>query len=142
MPVPAPNAATALRSLGSARRTLTLPTVLVVEDDAPLRAALIAALSAQGYQAMEAGDVAGALAEIAAADVDVVLSDIGMPGDGYALLAQLRRLRPQVPVVLMTGIEEDDLGRRARDAGAYAYLVKPIRLSVLKRTLDDACHRA
>lgn len=142
MPVPAPNAATALRSLGRARRTLTLPTVLVVEDDAPLRAALIAALSAQGYQAMEAGDVAGALAEIAAADVDVVLSDIGMPGDGYALLAQLRRLRPQVPVVLMTGIEEDDLGRRARDAGAYAYLVKPIRLSVLKRTLDDACHRA
>lgn len=142
MPVPAPNAATALRSLGRARRTLTLPTVLVVEDDAPLRAALIAALSAQGYQAMEAGDGAGALAEIAAADVDVVLSDIGMPGDGYALLAQLRRLRPQVPVVLMTGIEEDDLGRRARDAGAYAYLVKPIRLSVLKRTLDDACHRA
>jgi AmiR/NasT family two-component response regulator len=42
----------------------------------------------------------------------------------------------------MTGIEEDDLGRRAREAGAYAYLVKPIQLSVLKQTLDEACRRS
>jgi DNA-binding response OmpR family regulator len=119
-----------------------LPTVLVVEDDIPLRAALIAALSAEGYRAKEAGDVAGALAKIADDHVDVVLSDIGMPGNGYHLLAKVREMRPETPVILMTGIEEDDLGRRARDAGAYAYLVKPIQLSVLKRTLDGACRRA
>jgi AmiR/NasT family two-component response regulator len=50
-------------------------------------------------------------------------------------------MKPETPVILMTGIEEDDLGRRAREAGAYAYLIKPIRLSVLKHTLDEACRR-
>jgi len=119
-----------------------LPTVLVVEDDLPLRAALIAALSAQGFEAREAGDVPAALEQLEANDVDVVLSDIGMPGNGYNLLAKVRETRPQTPVILMTGIEEDDLGRRAREAGAYAYLIKPIQLSVLKQMLDEACRRA
>jgi DNA-binding response OmpR family regulator len=118
-----------------------LPTVLVVEDDVPLRNALIAALSAEGYRAKEAGDVGGALSAMETNDVDVVLSDIGMPGNGYNLLAKVRATRPETPVILMTGIEEDDLGRRAREAGAYAYLVKPIRLSVLKLTLDQACRQ-
>lgn len=118
-----------------------MPTVLIVEDDVPLRAALIAALSAQGFEAKEAGDVPGALEHIRADRIDVVLSDIGMPGNGYNLLAKVREMRPGTPVILMTGIEEDDLGRRAREAGAYAYLVKPIQLSVLKHTLDEACRR-
>jgi len=119
-----------------------LPTVLVVEDDIPLRTALIAALSSEGYRAREAGDVGGALVEIAHNSIDVVLSDIGMPGNGYNLLAKVKESHPATPVILMTGIEEDDLGRRAREAGAYAYLVKPIQLSVLKQTLDEACRHA
>jgi DNA-binding NtrC family response regulator len=119
-----------------------LPIVLVVEDDVPLRAALIAVLSAQGYEAKEAGDVSGALERIEDGPVDVVLSDIGMPGNGYNLLAKVREMRPGTPVILMTGIEEDDLGRRAREAGAYAYLVKPIQVSVLTQTLDEACRHA
>jgi DNA-binding NtrC family response regulator len=116
-----------------------VPTVLIVEDDLPLRAALIAALSVQGFETREAGDVAGALAHLAAASIDVVLSDIGMPGNGYNLLAKVREMLPAIPVILMTGIEEDDLGRRAYEAGACGYLIKPIQLSVLKRALDDAC---
>jgi DNA-binding NtrC family response regulator len=117
-----------------------LPTILVVEDDVPLRTALIAALASQGYEAKEAGDVPSALEHIESNSIDVVLSDIGMPGNGYNLLAKVRAMKPETPVILMTGIEEDD-GRRARDAGAYAYLIKPIRLSVLKSTLDEACRR-
>jgi DNA-binding response OmpR family regulator len=119
-----------------------LPTVLVVEDDLPLRAALIAALSAQGFRAEEAGGVPEALALIEKDSIDVVLSDVSMPGNGYNLLAKVREMWPEKPVILMTGIEEDDLGRRAREAGAFAYLVKPIRMSVLKHTLDEACRRA
>jgi DNA-binding NtrC family response regulator len=122
------------------RQDSPLPTVLVVEDDIPLRTALITALSAEGYQAKEAGDIIAALAEIARDHVDVVLSDIGMPGNGYTLLAKVQELHPDTPVILMTGIEEDDFGRHAREAGAYAYLVKPIHLSVLKQTLDEACN--
>jgi DNA-binding NtrC family response regulator len=131
------------RPLLTTREGLTcLPIVLVVEDDVPLRAALIAVLSAQGYEAKEAGDVSGALERIEDGPVDVVLSDIGMPGNGYNLLAKVREMRPGTPVILMTGIEEDDLGRRAREAGAYAYLVKPIQVSVLTQTLDEACRHA
>ena len=128
--------------LGGRGRLSLLPTVLVVEDDIPLRTALIAALSAEGYHAREAGDVGGALAEVARDGVDVVLSDIGMPGNGYNLLAKVKATHPDTPVILMTGIEEDDLGRRAREAGAYAYLVKPIQLSVLKQTLEEAVRHA
>ena len=109
-----------------------MPIILVVEDDIPLRAALVAALTAQGYQPKEAGDVSGALEHFSAGPIDVVLSDVGMPGNGYNLLAKVKEMRPETPVILMTGIEEDDLGRRAREAGADAYLIKPIRMSVLK----------
>lgn len=123
------------------RREADLPTILVVEDDVPLRTALIVALVSQGYEAKEAADVPSALEHIQSDAIDVVLSDIGMPGNGYNLLAQVRQMKPETPVILMTGIEEDDLGRRAREAGAYAYLIKPIRLSVLKHTLDEACRR-
>ena len=130
------------RRLHEHAKDFRLPTVLIVEDDLPLRAALTAALSAQGFEAKEAGDVPEALSQIASDHIDVVLSDIGMPGNGYNLLARVREIRPGTPVILMTGIEEDDLGRRARDAGAYAYLIKPIQLSVLKHTLDQACRRA
>jgi DNA-binding response OmpR family regulator len=118
-----------------------LPTILVVEDDVPLRTALIAALVSQGYEAKEAGDVPTALEQIQSDSVDVVLSDIGLPGNGYNLLARVRAMRPATPVILMTGIEEDDDGRRARENGAFAYLVKPIRLSVLKSMIADACRR-
>jgi DNA-binding NtrC family response regulator len=118
-----------------------LPTILIVEDDVPLRTALTAALASQGYDAKEAGDVPSALEHMESDAIDVVLSDVGMPGNGYNLLAKVRQMRPETPVILMTGIEEDDLGSRARAAGAYAYLVKPIRLSVLKQTLDAACRR-
>ena len=118
-----------------------MPTILVVEDDVPLRTALIAALVSHGYDAKEAGDVSSALEQIQSDAVDVVLSDIGLPGSGYHLLARVRAMKPETPVILMTGIEEDDHGRRARDAGAFAYLIKPIRLSVLKAKLDEACRR-
>ena len=118
-----------------------MPTILVVEDDVPLRTALITALASHGFEAKEAGDVSGALEQIEADAVDVVLTDIGMPGNGYNLLAKVREMKPETPVILMTGIEEDDHGRRARDAGAFAYLIKPIRLSVLKSMLDEACRR-
>jgi DNA-binding NtrC family response regulator len=116
-----------------------MPTVLIVEDDLPLLAALTAALSAHGFETREAGDVAGALAHLAAASIDVVLSDIGMPGNGYNLLAKVREMRPAIPVILMTGIDEGDLGQRAYEAGACAYLIKPLQLSVLKRTIEEAC---
>jgi len=118
-----------------------LPTILVVEDDTPLRQALMTVLAAQGYEPRQAEDVPSALARIAAEPIDVVLSDIDMPGNGYSLLTKIREVRPGTPVVLMTGIEEDDYGRRALDAGASAYLIKPIRMSVLKATLDRACRR-
>ncbi len=113
--------------------------ILVVEDDGPLREALYEALLSQGFEVREASDVAGADRLIATERFDAIVTDVSLPGNGYTILDTVRERCPATPVIMMTGIEEDDSGRRARAQGAYDYLVKPLRLGLLKSTLDRAC---
>jgi DNA-binding NtrC family response regulator len=66
-----------------------------------------------------------AMLMVAAHDYDGVLADACMPGlNGFALVAELRILRPETPVVLVSGSDEPALKRRAREAGAYAFLAQ------------------
>src|ERR1700733_8260627 len=77
--------------------------VLVVEDDAALREALLDALRAAGPSALAAADAAGALQLLSSEDIGLVISDVHMPGaNGYELLSSIKRMRPYLPVVLMT----------------------------------------
>jgi two-component system response regulator FlrC len=122
--------------------------ILLVEDDAALRAALVAVLRSGGYQTVEATDGRAALEVLREGPVSLVLTDIQMaPMDGYALLREVKRLWPQTPVVMMTAY--GDIGRalQAMREGASDYLVKPFEVDALlgevarfKRTLaeDDA----
>jgi two-component system response regulator FlrC len=106
--------------------------VLVVEDDATLRGALLDTLCAAGLNAIAAADAAGALRLLASAPIALVISDIQMPGmDGYKLLATIKAARPDLPVVLMTAYGTVAEAVAAMREGATDYLVKPFQAQAL-----------
>jgi len=109
--------------------------VLVVEDDAQLREALIDTLRAAGITALPAADAAaalGALGALTMADIGLVICDVHMPGmDGYELLATLRRRYPDLPVVLMTAYGTVSQAVAAMREGATDYIVKPFAAQAL-----------
>jgi two-component system response regulator MprA len=103
-----------------------VPSILVVDDDAPIRRMLERTLAADGYVVATAGDGGGALAALERHTPDLLVLDVAMPGvDGLGVLRRLRGRRLALPVLLLTardGIEDRVAGL---DAGADDYLVKP-----------------
>jgi two-component system response regulator FlrC len=100
--------------------------VLVVEDDAALREALVDTLRAADLSALSAPDAAGALALLQSEEIALVISDVQMPGpNGYQLLSSIKRQRPDLPVVLMTAYGTVAQAVAAMREGATDYIVKP-----------------
>ena len=114
--------------------------ILVVEDDEAQRKLLVAVLQADGWATFEAGsgDAAIALLE-KSSDVDIVLSDLIMPGmDGRGLLAVVNQRWPEVPFIVMTAFASVDSAVELLHAGAYHYLPKPTKLPELRITVRRA----
>jgi two-component system response regulator FlrC len=111
---------------------LEIESVLVVEDDAALREALVDTLRAAGLPALAAADATAALQLLETEDLALVISDVHMPGpNGYQLLASIKRLRPDLPVVLMTAYGTVAQAVSAMREGATDYIVKPFDASAL-----------
>jgi CheY-like chemotaxis protein len=105
--------------------------VLLVEDDADARDLLEEALAGSGAVVTAADSAEGALAALAIHDVDIIVSDIGMPGeDGYSLLRKVRSLAPadggRVPAVALTAYAREEDRMRALRAGYQVHVAKPI----------------
>jgi two-component system, response regulator FlrC len=106
--------------------------VLVVEDDAALREALLDTLRAAGLAALAAADASSALHLLASEDIGLVISDVHMPGaNGYELLSSIKRLRPYLPVVLMTAYGTVAQAVAAMREGATDYIIKPFDAQAL-----------
>ena len=106
--------------------------VLVVEDDAALREALVDTLSAAGLSAVAAQDAKSALQLLAREEIGLVISDVQMPGaNGYELLSSIKQLRPYLPVVLMTAYGTVAQAVAAMREGATDYIVKPFDAQAL-----------
>src|SRR5277367_6275390 len=106
--------------------------VLVVEDDAALREALVDTLHAAGLAALAAPDAPGALQMLQSEEIALVISDVQMPGpNGYQLLSSIKRLRPDLPVVLMTAYGTVAQAVAAMREGATDYIVKPFDAQAL-----------
>ncbi|MEQ4575889.1 MAG: response regulator transcription factor [Gammaproteobacteria bacterium] len=101
-------------------------TVALADDQVLVRAGLRALLQSQGIRvALEADDGEALLAGLQSTVVDVVLSDIRMPGmDGIAALQALRARGDRTPVLLLTTFDDSDLLLRATEAGAQGFLLK------------------
>jgi DNA-binding NtrC family response regulator len=116
-------------------------TVLVVDDDAAMGEMLSSLLEDRNIVAVYANDADAALAVARERAIDVVLSDIKMPGtSGIELIGELRSLLPDTPVVLMTAFGSIDSAVEAMQAGAFHYVTKPFKrdevLAVLERAFE------
>jgi len=101
-------------------------TILVVDDEVPIRRLLRTTLGAHRYGVLEAGSAAAALAALRATPVpDLVLLDLGLPDrDGLDLLRELRR-ESQLPVIVLTSRDQEQVKVEALDGGADDYVTKP-----------------
>ena len=100
--------------------------VLVVDDERTMQRALSTILKKQGFTVHTASNAAEALVVLEEADIDVVLSDIQMPGlTGLELLDRIKATRPEIEVVMMTAYGTVDRAVHAVRNGAYHFLTKP-----------------
>jgi YesN/AraC family two-component response regulator len=117
------------------------PVVLVVDDDPAVRESLLLVLDDE-FDTLEAADAATALAIVGAGPVDLVLLDILMPrADGLQLLEQLHRVRPGIPVVVLSGLDKAAIAAAAMRLGAVDYLTKPFQDRMLLDSLRAVVHR-
>ncbi|MCR8913787.1 sigma-54-dependent Fis family transcriptional regulator [Marinobacter panjinensis] len=106
--------------------------ILIVEDDHDLREALVTTLELAKFRVREAADARQALAQLAESPVDMVVSDVNMPGmSGHDLLHEIQRLYPGLPTMLITAYGQISHAVSAMQAGAIDYLVKPFEPAVL-----------
>jgi len=112
--------------------------VLLIVDDEPLkRVTLQIELSQAGYTALDVSDATSALQQLRSRPVDVVLTDLRMPGaDGLELLEQAKAISPRTHVIMMTAYASVDSAVDAMKRGAVDYLAKPFQTKVLLEKLD------
>jgi len=106
--------------------------VLVADDDSAIRTVLNQALSRTGYEVRVTSNIATLWRWISAGDGDLVISDVIMPdGDAFELLPRIKRIRPELPVVVMSAQNTFMTAIKASERGAYEYLPKPFDLQEL-----------
>ncbi len=116
--------------------------VLIVEDDATIRTALVRSLSARNHSTMTASTAMAGLESLVAHRPDVVLLDLGLPDlDGTALLAMIRSVS-DVPVIVVSARDEGSGIVALLDAGADDYLVKPFAADQLDARIRAVLRRA
>lgn len=123
----------------SARASTTL---LVIDDDDALRDGLRRRLEAEGYEVREAREGHDAVAMVGAESIDLVITDILMPGmDGIETIRQLHRKHPSLPIIALSGGNRTHL-EAARRFGAMHVFEKPLHLGDLVRCLHQALRAA
>jgi len=118
------------------------PHLLVVDDDARLRALLRRYLSDNGFRITEAADAAEARAKLKSLDFDLLIVDVMMPGEnGFALTASLKAGR-RVPILLLTAMAEAENRIHGLEQGADDYLSKPFEPRELVLRIRNILQRA
>ena len=114
------------------------PTILIVEDEPPIRRLLRTTLAAHDYRPIEAGSGAEALSAMRHHRPDLVLLDLGLPDiDGQALIGRIREISP-VPIVVLSSRGDETAKVMALDAGADDYVTKPFGADELMARLRAA----
>lgn len=115
---------------------------MVADDDPSSLEGLRVLLAIWGYEVETASDGRVALQKISAVQPKAVITDVGMPMmNGLELLSALRIESPGMPVIVLTRQGGLDALARARQQGAYAYLVKPVDIGRLKSVLASALEK-
>ncbi|MBI5373927.1 MAG: response regulator [Candidatus Schekmanbacteria bacterium] len=113
--------------------------ILVVDDDGYVLDSVSTLLEMSGLNVIGCRSANEALEKFNTFDIDVVLSDINMPGTtGIQLLEQINKINPEIPVILMTAFAEMNMAVNALKKGAYDFIIKPYLPDHLKHSIDKA----
>jgi DNA-binding response OmpR family regulator len=117
--------------------------ILTIEDDAAIRRGIVDSLRFAGYDTIEAADGQSGLEMAARRQFDLLLLDLVLPKrDGFEILREVRRLRPTLPVIVLTACgDEADRVRGLRD-GADDYVVKPFSVKELLARVEAVLRRS
>lgn len=120
-------------------KTMTLPTILVADDDRSIRTVLTQALGRAGYQVRATSSAATLWRWIEDGEGDVAITDVIMPDEnGLDLIPRIRRIRPELPVIVMSAQSTLTTAVQATQRGAFEYLPKPFDLTDLLAAVDRA----
>ena len=116
--------------------------VLVVDDEAMTRMTLLRILQKHGYRCFDAEDVDSALKFLEQESVELVLSDIQMPGkSGVDLVRAMQDRIPDTAVVMVTGVDDSGVAMECIGLGAYGYVLKPIQTNAILVAVGSALRR-
>lgn len=117
--------------------------ILVIDDDKLVRKVFKLTLSKEGYDVLEAEDGRQGLQLIKTENPDLVLTDFLMPGiNGLEVIAEITRLKLNIPVIMLTGYGDVSLTIKSIQKGAYEFLEKPTKPELLKSTVRKALDSA
>jgi len=117
-------------------------TLLVADDDPGLRESLERTLTREGYRVILASDGRAALERLQGGAVDLIVTDLKMPGlTGLELLRAAKAIAPDVDVILLTAFGTVEEAVKAMKDGAYDFLTKPFRREQLLKLIDKALER-
>jgi two-component system, NtrC family, nitrogen regulation response regulator GlnG len=118
-------------------------TILVADDDSAIRTVVGQALTRAGYEVRTAGNAAALWKFVQSGEGDLIVTDVMMPDENaFDLIPRIRKLRPQIPIVVMSAQNTFMTAIKASERGAYEYLPKPFDLgelvSIVGRALSDS----
>ena len=120
----------------------TVKRVLVVDDELDFLETIVKRLEVRNIKATGVDSGPKALALLDKEDFDVVILDVKMPGmDGVETLVEMKKKKPQLPVIMLTGHATVASGIQGMKQGAFAYVMKPVALDELLDKLQKAFDR-
>src|SRR3974377_166727 len=126
--------------------SMTVGNILVADDDTAIRTVLNQALSRAGYEVRLTGNAATLWRWVGGGDGDLVITDVVMPDENaFDLLPRIKRMRPDLPIIVMSAQNTFMTAIRASERGAYEYLPKPFDLrelvAIVGRALAEPKHQ-
>ena len=122
---------------------MSRPVVLTIEDDSAIRRGICDALRFAGYDPLEAADGLTGLKAAATASYDLLLLDLVLPGrSGLEILAEVRRIRPTQPVIILTALGQEDDRVAGLRLGSDDYISKPFSVKELLARIDAVLRRS
>jgi two-component system OmpR family response regulator len=116
--------------------------ILLVDDEIAFTNNMAKILTRRGYDVTSVNDGESAVKATEDEEYDVVVLDLRMPGmDGMATLKVIKRKRPLMEVIILTGHGSVESGIQGMHLGAFDYAMKPIQISELQEKIDEAFER-